>query len=145
MPEQAKEVARRIYEAMDRHDTAAFAELLAADVVNHGMQGQGREEAKQEFDYWLTAFPDLEVEIEQLISEGNRVAVRYTGRGTHRGDLGSIPATGKRIEVAQADILLIENGLVVEGWYLPDLYALFQQLGVIGDSFTEAPTEAPAA
>jgi predicted ester cyclase len=137
MSEQTKQVARRLYEAMDRHDPDGFAELLAEDAVNHGTASQGREQSKQELTYWLAAFPDLSITVEHLICEGDKVAVRYTGRATHKGNLGPIPATGKEVAVDQVDILRIEDGQVVEGWYLPDMYGLMRQLDVVGEALAE--------
>jgi steroid delta-isomerase-like uncharacterized protein len=134
MSEQTKQVARRLYEAMDRHDPDGFAALLAEDVLNHGTASQGREASKQELAYWLSAFPDLSITIEHLICEGDEVAVRYTGRATHKGDLGPIPATGKEVAVDQVDILRVADGRIIEGWYLPDMYGLMRQLGVVGEA-----------
>lgn len=134
---EAKQVASRMYQAMGQHDVNAFDDIFAEDVTNHGMQGQGLEQTKQEMAYWLTAFPDLKIDIEHMIAEGSMVVTRYTGRGTHKGPMGPVAATGKKIEVVQTDFLRIENGKIVEGWYLPDLYSLFLQLGSIKDVFAE--------
>ena len=79
--------------------------------------------------YWKT-FPDLTLTIEDLIAEGDKVVVRFIGRGTHLGDLGSIPATGLETEAGAIEIFHIKDGKIVEVWEISDALGLMQQLGM---------------
>jgi steroid delta-isomerase-like uncharacterized protein len=80
----------------------------------------------------VAAFSDLHVTIEDLLAEGDEVAVRWTLRGTHDGELrGGIPATGRRVEVSGITISRIEKGKVVESWGNYDLLGMLQQLNVM--------------
>src|SRR5262245_58718645 len=74
------------------------------------------------------AFPDLEMTIEQQIPEGPWVATRVTCRGTHSGEFGGIPATGRRIEHTGTAMDRLENGKVVEMWHTVNLHLLMRQI-----------------
>jgi steroid delta-isomerase-like uncharacterized protein len=78
-----------------------------------------------------SAFPDLEANIDDMLAEGDQIAVRSTFRGTHEGDFMGIPATGKKVEVANYDFVRIENGQAVEHWGTIDSAALMEQLGAV--------------
>jgi steroid delta-isomerase-like uncharacterized protein len=77
------------------------------------------------------AFPDLEIEIDEPIAEGDRVAARWTMRGTHEGDMMGLPPTGKRVVWSGITIYRIKNGKVVDEMGEEDGLALLRQLGVI--------------
>jgi predicted ester cyclase len=89
---------------------------------------------KQYISHYFRAFPDLRWTIETMIAEGDLVAVHYTGRGTHQGDLMGIPPTGKQATASAVLILQIEDGKIVEDWLEGDKLGLLQQLGVIPSS-----------
>jgi predicted ester cyclase len=76
------------------------------------------------------AFPDLQVTGDEMIGEGDRLAVRSTQRGTHQGDFMGIPATGKKVEVSNYDFVRFENDLAVERWDAIDSAALMEQAGM---------------
>jgi predicted ester cyclase len=77
------------------------------------------------------AFPDWHSTFEELVAEGDRVAERWTGRGTHRGELWGIPPTGKRVEGPGSVFYRISGGKIVEFRGQFDIMGLMQQLGVI--------------
>ncbi len=77
------------------------------------------------------SFPDWHSTFEELIAEGDRVAERWTGRGTHRGELQGIPPTGKRVEVPGIVFYRIVDGKIVEFRGQLDMLSLMQQLGAI--------------
>jgi steroid delta-isomerase-like uncharacterized protein len=74
-------------------------------------------------------FPDIQWTIEELISEGNSVAARFTMRGTHRGDFFGVPATGNKITVQALNIYHLSDGKIVEEYGQPDMLGLMQQIG----------------
>ena len=85
------------------------------------------------------AFPDLRFTIEGQLAEGDKVATRYTLRGTHRGSLFGIPATGKSIQISGISIYRIQDNKMIEAWVNYDMLGMLQQLGV-----APSPAAAPA-
>ena len=77
------------------------------------------------------AFPDLHYTVEDLVAEGDKVVVRYTGRGTQQGELWGIPPTGKQMTYTGILIWRFAEGKIAEHWAEPDRLGLMQQLGVI--------------
>ena len=77
------------------------------------------------------SFPDWHSTFEELIAEGDRVAERWTGRGTHRGELQGIPPTGKRVEVPGSVFYRIVDGKIVEFRGQLDMMGMMRQLGVM--------------
>ncbi|HWJ32200.1 MAG TPA: ester cyclase, partial [Gaiellaceae bacterium] len=77
------------------------------------------------------AFPDLRLTAEQTIAQGDHVAVRWTARGTHQGELFGIPATGKEAIVTGISFDRWANGKIVESWTNWDTLGLLQQLGAV--------------
>jgi predicted ester cyclase len=71
--------------------------------------------------------------IEDLIAKDDRVWAVWTMRGTHTGQLFGIPATGKRIEILEAGIWRLVDGLVIEAWFFGDELSLLRQLGIVED------------
>jgi predicted ester cyclase len=80
------------------------------------------------------AFPDAMVIPEAMVAEGDKVAVRFTVRGTHRGEFMGIAPTGKEVVVQGMDINRMANGKIVERWGIADSLSMLQQLGVIPSS-----------
>ena len=76
-------------------------------------------------------FPRYEMIPEDMIEEGNKVAVRMTVKATHKNTFMDIPATGKRIELPLMIIYEIENGKIVNNWMSFDRMAFMEQLGVM--------------
>jgi len=125
-----KALARRaIEEIMNQRNLAVFDELHSPDYVCHTLSRtiQGPEPFKQLLSMLLSAVPDLHYTIEDLFGEGDRVVVRYTARGTHKGDLMGIPPTGKQATGTGTDIIRVANGKILEEWINSDL---MQQFGV---------------
>jgi steroid delta-isomerase-like uncharacterized protein len=115
-------------------DLSEFDEFLAADFVSHstppGLE-PGIEGVKQMANIFHTAFPDMAGTVDDVIVDGNKVAVRFTGTGTHQGEFFGIPPTGKAIKSTGINIFRIEAGKIVEHWNNADDLGLMQQLGVI--------------
>lgn len=87
------------------------------------------EEQSQRITAFRTAFPDLQLTIDDLVAEGDRVMFRATLRGTHQGVFRGIPSTGKQVTVTVLDVVRVDQGLFTEHWGGPDLLDLLQQLG----------------
>jgi steroid delta-isomerase-like uncharacterized protein len=110
-------------------------ELLAPDAVGHdpALPGPvvGPDALKETARGYRSAFPDLSFSIDQTIAEGEYVACRWTSRGTHKGELFGIPATGKEATVTGMSIDRWQNGKIVESWVNWDALGLLQQLGAV--------------
>ena len=132
--EENKALVRRCIDEMDKGNWAILDELLARDYVYH-MSGRPkpltREETEQFARAVRAAFPDGHVTIEDMIAEGDKVAMRYTSRGTHKGEFMGIPATGKEVVVTGIVISRMVEGKIAEDWEEFDGVGFFQQLGVI--------------
>ena len=131
--EDNKALIRRGYEGLNQRNSTAFYELFAPNVVFHNasMTTQGLEAYQQFLSMFLTAFPDFQSTIEDMIAEGDKVVTRQTFRGTHTGDLMGIPPTGKQVTMSGIVISQFVNGKCVELWANNDDLGLLQQLGVI--------------
>jgi steroid delta-isomerase-like uncharacterized protein len=133
--EENKAVVRRLFEdVISKGDFALADDLVAADFVSHNLrpgQGQGREGFKQGLATIRAAFPDWQSTVEEMIAEGDKIAARWTVRGTHQGSFAGIPATGKRITMTEIGILRVGVGKVVEFWGVADELGMMQQLGII--------------
>lgn len=131
--EENKALARRAYDAVNQGNWAAVYELFSPDFVLHNasMTIQGLEAYKQFVSMYLTAFPDAQSTIEDMIAEGDRVVTRQMFRGTHTGDLMGIPPTGKPVSGTGIVITRVANGKAVEQWSNYDDLGLLHQFGVI--------------
>ena len=117
---------------------AILHEIASADYVFHDSGGRVvRGTPGGAIPRFRAAFPDLHFVLEDVFAEGDKVVVRWTAHGTHRGDievLGHIPhtpATGKQVTFSGVDIYHITGGKLVEGWRSMDRLGLLQQLGVV--------------
>ncbi len=126
-PEANKAFIRRYFEALSGKDKPAT-------VVNRYVSD---EELKHHIALYEAAFPSYQLIAEDMIAEGDKVVVRSTFRGTHKGDLMGIPPTGKQVTMPLILIYRIADDKIVEHWMQADALGLLQQLGAI-----PAPTPA---
>ena len=135
MSEQNKAIARKAFEeTANKANFSAAPELYDPGFVSHQYGSEeirGHDGLRQAITIFHTAFPDLHLTVEDQVSEGDIVATRWTGRGTHQGDLEGIPPTGKQVAMTGIEIDRIVNGKIVEQWEVIDRMSLMQQLGVI--------------
>jgi steroid delta-isomerase-like uncharacterized protein len=134
--EENKALARRVLEEMFNEGNLDLAdEVFAPDYVNHDPAMpediRGPEGFKEYVGAYRTAFPDLHLQIEDQIAEGDRVVTRWTGTGTHEGELAGIAPTGNRVTLPGMEIVRFSGGKLAEGWEGYDSMVLMQQLGAI--------------
>ncbi len=125
---------KRFGEIVNTGDLDAFPEVVAPGCVDNDPapdQGPGPEGFKTFFTAMRTAFPDLKVEPQTMVAEGDQVAFAYTITGTHKGDFNGIAPTGKPIEVRGMQIGRFEDGKMVERWGSSDELGILKQLGVV--------------
>ena len=136
MSEENKATARRFYDAWNDHDPDALADVLASDYVSHtSLPGVSNDAAgmKQWVAATIAAFPDIAFTVEDQVAEGDRVATRWSARGTHENTFMGIPGTGKKVTVTGINITRHKDGKSVEGWGEWDKLGMMQQLGAIPD------------
>jgi steroid delta-isomerase-like uncharacterized protein len=130
-----KAMAQRWYsEVMNEGNEDLIDELCAENFVDHDpLPGTGpdRQGIHDFVKLVRSAFPDLQTTVDEIIAEGDRIAVRSTFRGTHEGDFMGIPATGKKVEVSNYDFVRFENDQAAEHWGTIDSAALMEQLGAV--------------
>ena len=147
-PAANKELVRRFYDAFNRQDLAALDAFVAADVVDHDPapgQAPGLAGVKAALGTNRTGFPDGQYVIEDLVAEGDTVAVRTTFRGTHTGALGTLPPTGNVVNIKAIDVWRVADGRLVELWPRLDELGVLQQLGLLPGTPPETvPAASPA-
>jgi steroid delta-isomerase-like uncharacterized protein len=140
--EENRAVVRRYYEdVLGDGQLALLEKLVVPDYHEHDPlpgQADGRDGLKQRVEMLRGAFRP-QFTLEDMIAEGDRVAVRWTNRGIHVGEFMGIPPTGKAFAIAGIDIHRLENGKLAEHWHVVDVLSQLQQLGVIPQ-----PEQAPA-
>jgi steroid delta-isomerase-like uncharacterized protein len=134
--EQNKSIVRRwIEEGWNKGNLSVVDQVYAVNVVQHdpGSPAPVASSAalKQYVGVFLTAIPDLHFAIDDLIAEGDKVAWRFTSRGTQTGPLMNIPPTGKVANVTGMVLFRLAEGKIAEVWVNYDNLGLLQQLGVI--------------
>jgi steroid delta-isomerase-like uncharacterized protein len=124
---------RRLHAALlDARDPDVVDDFFAPGFVSHNNPPgfpPGVEGVKRFFTMFRDAFPDVEVEIDEMVVEGDRVAAATTFTGTHQGELMGVAPTGRRVSVTGIDIVRVADGKIVEHRGLTDIVGLMRQLG----------------
>jgi predicted ester cyclase len=111
------------YSVLRDHFDPGFVEhQFALHATIEGMQG--------DIQFLRNAFPDFTLTIEDMVTQGDRIWVRMTARGTNRGGFMG-PPNGKSFEIAVFDVVRFKDGKIVEHWGSPDRFALLAQLGLL--------------
>ena len=131
--EENKAIVRRFFEVGPcKGDINAVNELLSPDFTMHVPlpAPAGIEGIKEVITTCRSAFEHLNVTIEDMVAEGDKVVARFTARGIHSGDFMNLPATGKPITITGIEIFRIKDGKIAELWGEVNLLGLMQQLGI---------------
>ena len=118
--ESNKAFIRRYFEAMGKDKSPANVNKYVADAD---------QELKDHIVFFEAAFPGYQLSVDDLVAEGDKVAVRSTMTATHKGDLMGIAPTGKEVAIDIMLIYRIADGKIVEHWMVADQLGLLQQLG----------------
>jgi steroid delta-isomerase-like uncharacterized protein len=134
MTEENKAVVKReLEEIWNKGNLAAIEECYAPDGVFSGDQlpdSKGIEAIGQLATMIHSSFPDIHYTVGDLIAEGDKVVLRWTSRGTHRGEFLGIAPTEKQIKSTGTTTYCLEGGKIVEAWVNWDALGMMQQLGV---------------
>jgi steroid delta-isomerase-like uncharacterized protein len=129
--EDNKRVARRVIdEVFGRGDAAAVDELIAEDFTprDWGGAGRGRDAMLGAIKRASAGLSDVVMRIEDVIAEGDRVAVRLTSAATQTGEFMGMPPSGARYEIPEIHIFRIRDGQVTEHWHQLDMLGMQRQL-----------------
>lgn len=132
--EENKIIVRKFFEEGPSKGNLNIAnELLSPDFALHVPlpAPSGIEGINEVITSCRAAFEHLNVTIEDMIAEGNNVAVRFTAHGVHKGDFMGLQATGKPITMTGIEVFRIKDGKIAELWGEANLLGLMQQLGII--------------
>ena len=134
-PETQKLVARWFGDVFTRGDEDAVDEIVSADLVAHAPGDSRPVRCAEHFKAWLRwyreAFTDAEWNVHDVISAGDKIVARYSGRVTYRGGLLGIPSTGQRVTESGILIFRVEGGKVREIWPEMSDLQVVMQLGAL--------------
>ena len=136
--EANKALVRRWFEEVwNKGRTEAIDEMFAADGIAHGLSDDAGAPMKGPPDFkpfhqtFRGAFPDVEVIVEDIIAEGDKVAARCSVRAKHTGDHLGVAATNAPVDFSGMTIVRIKDGKIIEGWNNYDFLKMNQQIGII--------------
>lgn len=115
-------------------DAGFISSNIAEDFVPHFLFSHLPRDRKGFEAYvatFRTAFPDLEVELEDLVVEGDKAAFRWTAYGTHDGPLMGVPPTGESVRFGGLSLFRVESGQLAEGWAQADVMGVMTQIRAI--------------
>ena len=127
-------IERWFEEVWNKGREEAIDELFADDGVAHGLADapgvtlRGPAGFKPFFQSFRDAFPDIEVIVEDTVTEGDKIAARCRVRGTHKGEGLGLAASGNAIDFTGICIVRVENGKIAEAWNNFDFMSMFQQI-----------------
>ena len=131
-----KAAAREVFEVWSTGELHRLDDLVAPRVLHHDPYDpngdQGLEGMKRTIELNRAAFPDMRLEIEDQVSEGDKVVTRWRAEMTHLGELGGAPPTGKHVTISGITIDRFKDGKIVEAWRSMDTLGLLRGIGALG-------------
>ena len=128
-----KDLVRRVYEdVVNKGSFDVVDAVVDPGYVYHTDPSMGGPAGvKQLIGKYRAAFPDLALVVEDLVAEGDRVAVRWSATGTNKGEIMGMKATGKSVAISGMAFYRIKGGKIAEGWEIMEDLGMMQQLGVV--------------
>lgn len=140
-----KEVFGRLYHSVWNERRLEFIDKIIAQshalgdpTLSGGAVGPAA--YRRQVERFLKGLPDLRFNIDETVSEKDKLVVAWTLTGTHSGELLGIPATNKKISVSGITINQIADGKILESTVLWDVLSLMQQLGIAVPLKLDVPT-----
>lgn len=127
-------LARRFYTEFNARNFDAFAEFIAADIVDHTGgpdMAAGVEALKKELQGFAAAFSDMKIENDLVLVSGDYVTVISTAKGTNDGAMMEMPATSKPVDFKAIDVWLVRDGKLAEVWHVEQLLQMMTQMGAM--------------
>jgi steroid delta-isomerase-like uncharacterized protein len=135
MPADNETLMRRWFEEVwNQGRVEAIDELFASDGIAHGLGDSklvGPAGFKLFHQQFMGAFPDIQITIDDMISRGDTVAVRFSIRGTHRGDHLGVPARHREVAFPAMSFVRWRDGKIVDGWNSVDMLTMLQQIDAV--------------
>jgi steroid delta-isomerase-like uncharacterized protein len=136
MPSENKAIIRRLYEEVwNKRKLEALNELVSPSHALHGPNFSGSsigpEAYKLQVAQFVRAFPDLRWEIEETISEKDKVVVVWTFTGTHRGEYRGIAPTNKKVTVDGITVHHITDGKIMDSYANWDAWGMMKEFGMV--------------
>lgn len=128
-------------EVWNQQRTDTIDELMSDDTIHHGLAGpdggqiRGLDAFKAFHQAFINAMPDLHVEVEDVITDGDKMASRCTVTGTHTGDGLGFPATGRPVRFTGSGVCIFRDGRFVEVWNEFDFMKMHTDLGTLTLNF----------
>ena len=141
----SRDIAERAYAAMAAHDVAALTDLCApsCEMVEAGMRFRGPEEIGPYLQAYITAFPDMGIEVRRMLEDGESIAAEVRFFGTQTGPMampqGELTPSGRRMDLETADFITTRDGKISSWRVYLDMMEFMQQLGLV-----PSPAEAAA-
>lgn len=130
-----KEIARLLFEEPWKGNMGVIDEYVAPTYIGHDPSEpepiRGPQGFRAYVEKYLAGFPDGRITVDEQFAAGDRVATRWTGRGTHEGEIADISPTGKEVTVTGLTFSRFEDGKLVEDWTTWDALGMLVQLGAI--------------
>ena len=130
--ENKANVRRQVEEFWNQGNFTSVPELISPDFVYHIPRGdlKGQDGFKQWVNIWHTACPDFHMEIDEIVGEGDTVAVRLTWTGTFTGKFMDFEPTGNRITMKESWFFRFKDGKDLGPLPFGNMRSLFQQMGI---------------
>ena len=131
--ETSKDLVRRFNTAINEGNAETMREVLDKDFVHYDFQTttNGPDEFIDQLMDFRRSFPDLNVEIVEIIGEGEKVVNRVRFTGTQEGEFNKYPASGKKIDITGLAMFHIREGRIYEHWTEMNGMGLARQIGMI--------------
>lgn len=135
--DENKALARRAIEMFNSGDLDRLDEVISESFVEHeafpGLPSTGPAAPKAAIAFFRAAFPDMRMAVDEMLADGNKVVVRGTMSGTHKGEFMGIPPTDRSFKIQFIDIIEVRDGMATAHWGLTDQAAMMEQLGLAPD------------
>lgn len=121
---------RKVIDTYNSHELSQFDDLLTDDciIVRNGVEARGREAVKRVIERLYRAFPDIEYRIDDAVASDDKVALRWQGRATHRGEYLGVPATGRQVVYNGITLYELRDKKIARIWVSADLLSLVRDL-----------------
>ena len=138
--ERNRRAVRQLIQAWNAGDVATLASMWEPQMVHHGRESEPTSAADTaaEMQRFLAAFPDLKMELQSVIAEGDMVATRIQMHATHLGSFLDAEPTGRSVSCRLMGQLRFVDGRVVEHWGVADGLQLLAQIGLLPERYLAA-------
>ena len=135
MPRQENiEAIQQAVQRFKTRDVEGHLKLYHSAVIHHGFSSRirpGVAGLKDHYDRLVKGFPDMRIEIDDIIAEGEKVVHRFMFYGTHKGEFLGLAPTGKQVRAAGVHIHLFKDGHAIEVWQILDTFAFLSEIGAV--------------